>query len=443
MHAMPNESARSTVSPDRTMTKVGWRILPFVCFCFLVNYIDRTNVSFAALTMNRDLGISPTLFGWIVGAFFFGYCLSEIPSNLALQRFGARRWIAFIMVVWGVLTMICAAARTPHELMAARFVLGLAEGGFAPGIFIYLSDWFPARWRAKAIATFLLGVPMAAVIGGPLSASILSLNGTGGLKAWQWLFILEGVPAIGLGIFCVATLIDSPERASWLSRQEKAWITAELATERLAIEAAGHMTLLQSLTDLRVVILAMTYLTGLIGLNGVYYWLPQILKSFGLSTVTVGFVSAIPNFVSAIGMVLWARSSDRTGKRVAHVVATCLVGASALALSGLFEARILVMTGLGVALIGGFGFLATFWALPSTFLTGRAAAGGFGLILSIGNSSGFFGPYIVGWIKEETRGYNGSLMVLAGFLVVAALLTLTFARTGRERDVPAPAELAS
>lgn len=443
MHAMPNESARSTVSPDRTMTKVGWRILPFVCFCFLVNYIDRTNVSFAALTMNRDLGISPTLFGWIVGAFFFGYCLSEIPSNLALQRFGARRWIAFIMVVWGVLTMICAAARTPHELMAARFVLGLAEGGFAPGIFIYLSDWFPARWRAKAIATFLLGVPMAAVIGGPLSASILSLNGTGGLKAWQWLFILEGVPAIGLGIFCVATLIDSPERASWLSRQEKAWITAELATERMAIEAAGHMTLLQSLTDLRVVILAMTYLTGLIGLNGVYYWLPQILKSFGLSTVTVGFVSAIPNFVSAIGMVLWARSSDRTGKRVAHVVATCLVGASALALSGLFEARILVMTGLGVALIGGFGFLATFWALPSTFLTGRAAAGGFGLILSIGNSSGFFGPYIVGWIKEETRGYNGSLMVLAGFLVVAALLTLTFARTGRECDVPAPAELAS
>ena len=406
MHAMPNESARSTVSPDRTMTKVGWRILPFVCFCFLVNYIDRTNVSFAALTMNRDLGISPTLFGWIVGAFFFGYCLSEIPSNLALQRFGARRWIAFIMVVWGVLTMICAAARTPHELMAARFVLGLAEGGFAPGIFIYLSDWFPARWRAKAIATFLLGVPMAAVIGGPLSASILSLNGTGGLKAWQWLFILEGVPAIGLGIFCVATLIDSPERASWLSRQEKAWITAELATERLAIEAAGHMTLLQSLTDLRVVILAMTYLTGLIGLNGVYYWLPQILKSFGLSTVTVGFVSAIPNFVSAIGMVLWARSSDRTGKRVAHVVATCLVGASALALSGLFEARILVMTGLGVALIGGFGFLATFWALPSTFLTGRAAAGGFGLILSIGNSSGFFGPYIVGWIKEATRGFN-------------------------------------
>ena len=443
MHAMPNESARSTVSPDRTMTKVGWRILPFVCFCFLVNYIDRTNVSFAALTMNRDLGISPTLFGWIVGAFFFGYCLSEIPSNLALQRFGARRWIAFIMVVWGVLTMICAAARTPHELMAARFVLGLAEGGFAPGIFIYLSDWFPARWRAKAIATFLLGVPMAAVIGGPLSASILSLNGTGGLKAWQWLFILEGVPAIGLGIFCVATLIDSPERASWLSRQEKAWITAQLATERLAIEAAGHMTLLQSLTDLRVVILAMTYLTGLIGLNGVYYWLPQILKSFGLSTVTVGFVSAIPNFVSAIGMVLWARSSDRTGKRVAHVVATCLVGASALALSGLFEARILVMTGLGVALIGGFGFLATFWALPSTFLTGRAAAGGFGLILSIGNSSGFFGPYIVGWIKEATRGYNGSLMVLAGFLVVAALLTLTFARTGGERDVPAPAELAS
>lgn len=443
MHAMPDERVSGDVSPDRIMTKVGWRILPFVCFCFLVNYIDRTNVSFAALTMNHDLGISPTRFGWIVGAFFFGYCVSEIPSNLALQRFGARKWIAFIMGAWGVLTMMCAAARTPHELMLARFVLGLAEGGFAPGIFIYLSYWFPARWRAKAIATFLLGVPMAAVIGGPLSASILSLNGAGGLKSWQWLFILEGIPAVGLGIFCIVTLIDSPARASWLSPREKAWITSELETERATIEAAGHMTLRQSLTDRRVVILALTYLTGLIGLNGVYYWLPQILKAFGLSTVAVGFVSAIPNFVSAVGMVLWAKSSDRTGKRVAHVVATCLVGASALALSGLFEARLLVMIGLGVALIGGFGFLATFWALPSTFLTGRAAAGGFGLILSIGNSSGFFGPYIVGWLKEATHGYNGSLMVLAGFLVVAALLTLTFARKAREGDVPAPAELAS
>jgi ACS family tartrate transporter-like MFS transporter len=441
MNPISDKTAADPAFQARVMAKVSWRILPFMCFCFLVNYIDRTNVSFAALTMNHDLGITPTDFGWIVGAFFFGYCISEIPSNLALQRFGARAWITAIMVAWGVLTMVCAAARTPAEMMAARFLLGVAEGGFAPGIFIYLGNWFPARWRAKAIATFLLGVPLAAVIGGPLSGGILMLSGAGGLKPWQWLFVLEGVPALGLGAFCLFTLLDSPAKADWLSAREKAWLQSELQAERAAIEAAGHITLRQSLTDFRVVVLSLTYLTGLIGLNGVYYWMPQILKSFGLANVTVGFLSAVPNFLSAIGMVLWARSSDRTGKRVSHVVATCVVGAAALAVSSLLDDRLLVMLGLTVALIGGFGFLATFWALPSTFLTGRAAAGGFGLILSIGNSSGFFGPYLVGWIKEASHGYNGSLFALSGFLLAAVLLTLVFARSVQSSSPLAAAEM--
>jgi len=434
-------AVNQAVKHEQTMVKVAWRILPFVCFCFLVNYIDRTNISFAALTMNHDLGVSPTGFGWIVGAFFFGYCISEIPSNLGLQRFGARIWIARIMISWGIMTMVCALARTPTQLMIARFLLGVAEGGFAPGVFIYLSYWFPARWRAKAIATFLLGVPLAAVIGGPLSSAILTLNGFAGLKQWQWLFLLEGVPALGLGIFCLYTLMDSPSKAHWLSQEEKTWLESELRLERAKIEAAGHMTLRQSLTDFRVVVLSCTYLTGLIGLNGVYYWMPQILKSFGLGNVSVGLVSAIPNLLSAIAMILWARSSDRTGKRVLHVVATCLVAAIAMAASSLAHDGIFVMIGLTVALIGAFGFLATFWALPATFLTGRAAAGGFGLILSIGNSSGFFGPYIVGWIKEYTLGYSGSLFVLSGFLLVAALLTLIFAfnvRTMRDSLGVAP-----
>ncbi len=425
---------------QRAMAKVARRILPFLCFCFLVNYIDRTNVSFAALTMNRDLGVTPTGFGWIVGAFFFGYCISEIPSNLALQKFGARRWLTCIMMTWGCMTMVCALARTPYELMAARFLLGVAEGGFSPAVFIYLAHWFPSRWRAKAIATFLLGVPLAAVIGGPLSGAILSLAGVGGLKHWQWLFVLEGIPALGLGVVCLRTLIDSPSKAGWLTADEKAWIDSELRVERAAIEASGHMTLAQSLTDVRVVVLSLTYLTGLIGLNGVYYWMPQILKSFGLDTVTVGFVSAIPNFVSAVGMVLWARSSDRTGKRVEHVVATCLVGAAALAVSSILDDPRLVMVWLTVALLGGFGFLATFWAVPSTFLTGRAAAGGFGLILSIGNSSGFFGPYIVGWLKEETHGYGGSFLALSGFLVAAVALSLTFVCRARAASAVPSAE---
>jgi MFS transporter, ACS family, tartrate transporter len=424
---------------ERTMAKVSLRILPFVCMCFLVSYIDRTNVSFAALTMNRDLGISPTLFGWVVGAFFIGYCLSEIPSNLALQKFGARIWIARIMITWGIMTAVCSLARTPTQLMVARFLLGVAEGGFAPGIFIYLSYWFPARWRAKAVATFLLGVPLAAVIGGPLSSAILSLNGVGGMKQWQWLFLLEGIPAVLLGAVCLFTLLDSPKKADWLSDDEKRWIETELQRERAAIEAAGHLSLRQSLTDARVLVLSLTYLTGLIGLNGVYYWMPQIVKSLGLNDVTVGLVCAVPNLLGAIAMVLWARSSDRTGKRVWHVTATCQLGAAAMALSSLAHNGVLVMLGLSVALIGAFGFLATFWALPQTFLTGRAAAGGFGLILSVGNSAGFFGPYLVGWLKQTTPGYSGSLLWLSGFLLVTAILTQIFGASVRKRRTAVPA----
>ncbi|WP_081889516.1 MFS transporter [Caballeronia sordidicola] len=431
MNSVSVDAFEEGVSQERTMGKVARRILPFVCFCFLVNYIDRTNISFAALTMNKDLGITPTGFGWMVGVFFIGYCISEIPSNLALQKFGARIWIARIMITWGIMTVVCAFARTPTQLTIARFLLGVAEGGFAPGIFIYLGYWFPAQWRAKAIATFLLGVPLAAVIGGPLSSAILSLHGLGGLKQWQWLFLLEGIPAVALGIFCLFTLKDSPSKATWLSPGEKAWLESELQLERARIETTGHMTLRQSLTDLRVVILSCTYLTGLIGLNGVYYWMPQIVKSLGLSNVEVGLVSAIPNFLGAVAMILWARSSDRTGKRVWHVTATCLLGAVAMAASSLAHDGIFIMIGLTVALIGAFGFLATFWALPSTFLTGRAAAGGFGLILSIGNSSGFFGPYLVGWLKQTTPGYSGSLLALSGFLLLAAMLTMAFGRSVR------------
>ncbi|ASL48785.1 Putative tartrate transporter (plasmid) [Burkholderia sp. AD24] len=433
------EGRDDEIDHERTMGKVSLRILPFVCMCFLVSYIDRTNVSFAALTMNRDLGISPTAFGWIVGAFFIGYCLSEIPSNLALQKFGARIWIARIMITWGVMTVVCSVSRTPTQLMVARFLLGVAEGGFAPGIFIYLGYWFPARWRAKAIATFLLGVPLAAVIGGPLSSAILSLNGIGGMKQWQWLFLLEGIPAVSLGVLCFFTLLDSPKQASWLREHEKKWIETELQRERAAIEAAGHMSLRQSLTDARVLVLSLTYLTGLIGLNGVYYWMPQIVKSLGLSDVTVGLVCAVPNLLGAVAMVLWARSSDRTGKRVWHVTATCLLGAAAMALSSLAHHGVLVMLGLSVALIGAFGFLATFWALPQTFLTGRAAAGGFGLILSIGNSSGFFGPYLVGWLKQTTHGYSGSLLWLSAFLLTAAILTQIFGASVRNVRTAVPA----
>lgn len=422
-------SEEMQVDRAATMAKVGWRIMPFVFLCYLVNYLDRTNISYAALTMNQDLGIDPATFGWIVGAFFIAYCVCEIPSNLALQRFGARIWIARIMVTWGIATIVCAFVTSPTQLLIARFFLGAAEGGFAPGIFLYLSSWFPSQWRAKAMATFLLGVPISAVIGGPLSSAILSLHGLAGLKQWQWLFLLEGIPAIVLGVFCFFMLVDSPEKAKWLSASERNWLVNTLQSERTQIERNHHMTLRQALTNSRVLLLTLIYLAGLIGLNGVFYWLPQIVKSLGVSNVMVGLITAVPHLVGVAVMVLWARRSDRTGKRTWHVAAGGFFGMVFMAASGLVHSESAVLVMLTLALAGAYAFLAVFWALPSAFLTGRAAAGGFGLILSIGNLSGFFGPYLVGWIKQTTQSFSGSLMSLSLFLLAAGVLTVWFGRT--------------
>src|SRR5450830_63675 len=422
---------REQVDRDQTMRKVALRIMPFVFLCYLVNFLDRTNIGYAALTMNQDLGIGPAMFGWIVGIFFIGYCGSEIPSNLAYHRFGARIWIARIMVTWGIVTVLCAFVRSPTELLIARFFLGVAEGGFSPGIFMYLSGWFPARWRAKAMAIFLLGSPISSVIGGPLSSAILSLHQVGGLKQWQWLFLLEGIPAVILGAVCFFTLIDKPAKAKWLNEEEKLWLSGELQQERTKIEQHYHMGLWETFTNSRVLILALTYLAGLIGLNGVLYWMPQIVKSFGVSNVEVGLIVAVPNFFGAIAMVIWARRSDRTGKRIWHVVAACLFGAAGMVLASLMQETAYIIAGLTMALIGAFAFLATFWALPPAFLTGRSAAAGFALILSVGNMSGFVGPLLVGWIKETTKSYSGSFVMLSGFLIGGALLTLLFGRKTR------------
>ncbi|MET3431193.1 D-galactonate transporter [Herbaspirillum seropedicae] len=423
--------ARTEMDREMTMKKVALRIMPFVFLCYLVNFLDRTNIGYAALTMNQDLNIGPVMFGWIVGIFFVGYCGSEVPSNLAYHRFGARIWIARIMVTWGLITIFCAFVQSPTQLLVARFLLGVAEGGFSPGMFMYLSGWFPARWRAKAMAIFLIGSPISSVIGGPLSSAILSLHQVGGLKQWQWLFLLEGIPAIVLGVYCFFTLIDKPAKAAWLNEDERIWLTAELQQEQAKIEQHYRMTLFQTLTNSRVLMLALTYLAGLIGLNGVVYWMPQIVKSYGLTNVEVGLVTAIPNLCGAIAMLIWARRSDRTGKRIWHVITASLFGAAGMIVASLMQETTYIIMGLSFALIGAFAFLATFWALPPAFLTGRSAAAGFALILTVGNMSGFVGPLLVGWIKEATHSYSGSFLMLSTFLLGAALLTALFGRRTR------------
>jgi len=416
----------STIDAERLMSKVLWRIVPFLFLCYLVNFIDRTNVSFAALTMNQELAISPTAFGGMVGLFFFGYFIFEIPSNLMMQRFGARIWITRIMLTWGAITIATAFVQSATQLYIARFLLGVAEAGFTPGVFLYLCGWFPAKWRAKALAAFLVGIPVSTVIGGPLSSAILGMHGLGNLQGWRWLFLIEGIPAIVLGLVCLPIMIDKPSKAPWLSPREKAWIEAELHSERLIIEKNHPMTLRQALTNRRVVVLALTNFSGIVGLFGIGFWMPQIIKGFGLSNAIVGFVTAIPFLFGAVGMVLWARNSDRTGERVKHVAASCLLAAAGLAASSVLHQPILAMIALTAAIVGVYAFQATFWALPPAFLSGRAAAGGIAMIVSIGNLGGFVGPYLVGWLKQTTQSFFGPLLVLSGFLVLAAILVTYF-----------------
>lgn len=406
--------------PERAVVaKAARRLIPLMGLLYLVSFLDRVNVSYAALTMNADIGLSASAFGLGAGIFFIGYFLFEIPSNLILHRVGARRWIARILVTWGLVSMAMAGVSGPTSFYVARFLLGVAEAGFFPGMILYLTYWFPGPERGRIIGAFMVAVPVASAVGGPISTTLLGAS-IFGLAGWQTMFLLEGLPAVLLGFVVMVALPDRPADAPWLEEDEKRTLEALVARDE---PASSRMR--EGLLSPRVWLLAAIYFGFVLGLYGFGFWAPQIIKGLGhLSNLQVGFLSAIPYLVAAGAMVLWGRHSDATGERVRHVCASAALGALGFLGSAYFTNPYLSLAALTCGAIGIYAALPVFWTLPTLTLAGTAAASGIALINSVGNLGGYLGPYAVGWLKDWTGGYSAGLLVLSGAMFVSGLLVL-------------------
>ena len=411
------------------MLKVSWRLLPLIVLCYLMAYIDRTNVSFAALTMNQDLGLTPYWFGLGAGIFFLGYALFEVPSNMVLHRAGARIWIARIMITWGIISGLMAAATGPISFIVLRFLLGVAEAGFFPGIIFYLTYWFPAAYRGRAISILYIAVPVSNAIASILSGLILEMDGTLGLKGWQWVFILEAIPAVLLAFVVLWRMTERPAHATWLEPDEREWLEAELETERNRVESGGRLTMLQALVDPRVLALSAIYFTGVTASYGVVFFLPQIIKSLGLTNIMTGFVTAIPYTIGVIGLLVWGYSSDRRKERRWHLIISTALAGVGLVAAGVFYNSFWAVAAMCVATVGIYGSRPSFWPMPSLFLSGAAAAVGMALINSIGNLGGYVGPFIVGWIKDSTKSFEMALYFLAACALLSAVIALLAPRS--------------
>jgi D-galactonate transporter len=414
-------SAKSELETS-TIRAISWRLIPFLVLAYFLAYLDRVNLGFAALTMNAELKFSPTIFSWGAGIFFIGYFIFEVPSNLALEKFGASRWIARIMVTWGIISALMALVTGVWSFYGLRFLLGVAEAGFFPGIILYLTYWYPAEYRARFLAAFAVAVPVSTVIGAPISGLLLGLDGVMGLKGWQWLFIIEGIPSVVLGVITWFYLTDRPEHAKWLTAEQKTWLASKLNAEIAAKQAASHLTLGQALASSKVITLSLIYFGFVAALYGMQFWLPQIVKAFGYSNAQTGFVTAVPYLFGTVAMILWARHSDATRERVMHVGAPLLLTAVALGVCGYMDNPYVTMVALVVAAIGIFCTFAVFWTLPTAWLSGTAAAGAIALINSVGNLAGFGGPYLIGWVKEATGSTSTGLLVLAVLPLIGGLL---------------------
>lgn len=413
----------------RVMRKVSWRIVPFVMLLYFVAYIDRVNIGFAALTMNKDLGFTSAVFGFGAGIFFWGYFLFEVPSNIVLDKVGARIWIARVMITWGLVSGAMAFVWSPASFYALRFLLGAAEAGFFPGIILYLSYWFPARRRAAVTSLFMAAAPLSVVLGSPVSSALLEMHGLGGLRGWQWLFIIEALPAVLLGFVVLAFMTDRPEKAHWLGDDERAWLVHAMAAERAGAVGASHGSIWRGLADIRVLALALVYFGTSAGLYTLGIWAPQIIKSFGLSNLEVGLLNAVPPTVAVVAMYLWSWHSDRTAERTWHVVLPCLVAAFGLLLAGVSGTVLAVVAALTLVNVGISAAKPPLWSMPTLFLAGPAAATGIATINSIGNLGGFAGPAMIGWIKDQTGSYAGGLYFVGGLLMLSAVLTLVLSRS--------------
>ena len=421
------ETIENDARADVILARAARRLIPVMALMYVASFLDRVNVGFAILTMKQDLGFSPEVFGLGAGIFFWGYFLFEIPSNLMLEKFGARMWMCRIMVTWGLISMATAFVQGPTSFYILRFLLGLAEAGLYPGMILYMTYWFPQATRARFIALFLAAVPAASVIGAPLSGWLLGFNGI--LHGWQWMLLLEGLPSLALGVAVLWLLPDRPATAPWLSAKEKNILEARLADDRRRDTGKHTMSgFWEMLADKWIWIFIIPDFSIVIGLYGMGLWMPQMIKDLGFSNLETGFLVALPYVVSMVGMVLLGLSSDRTGDRVWHVAGAAFAGALGLIGAVLFANPVLIMLSFCLAAFGIYGALAVFWTLPTAILRGMAAAGGLALLNSFSNLGGFFGPTLMGWLKQSTGTYTMGMLVLAAMLAFAGISTLVIGR---------------
>ncbi len=411
------------------------RLVPFLMLCYFIAYVDRVNVGFAALTMNRDLGFTSTVFGTGAGIFFLGYFLFEVPSNLAVAKFGAARWIMRFILRWGVVAIAMALVTGVKSFYFMRFALGTAEAGFFPGILFYLTLWFPSAYRGRIIGWFMASIPISTIIGAPISGLILGLDGMLGLHGWQWLYVLEGAPAIILAFMVPFLLTDTPERAHWLDPNARAWLIDRLARERRERESVEHFSVGKALLDHRVLMLCLVYFGAIACTFGLGFWLPQIIKGMGLTNTQTGFATAVPYLFGMLGMLTIGRRSDRVGERRFHCAFGLVLGALGLIASTLVTDPTMTMVAFSVAAFGFLGSQPVFWAIPSSLLTGAAAAGGLALINAVGGLAGFFGPFAVGVIKDATGSYSWGMVAIACCALIAAVIVVAL---GEKRTAPRP-----
>ena len=410
----------------QTVRKVAWRLIPFLMVCYLMAYIDRANVGMASLQMNQDLGLTPQIFAFASSLFFVAYFICEVPGNLALQRFGARRWLARIMITWGAVTIATAWVNSAETFYAARLLLGAAEAGFFPGVLLYFSYWLPSKYRARMVATFMMAMPIASVVGSPISAGLLHLDGMMGMRGWQWLFILEGIPTVLLGIACLKWLVDGPVHAKWLKPEERAWLVAELESEANAQKQVPTHSFWRTLTNKYVLCLALVNTGSASASITMAVWGPQILKSFDLSVTQTGFLASVPYVLASLVMVLWGRSSDRKAERHWHtlipLVVVC-VGCIGVALTSQLAVTVAALC---VIACGMYCLTGPFWALAAQVLSVRSAAVGLATINAVSNVIG--GGLMVnafGFVKQTTGSFHLAILPLAG-LTLVSLVALYF-----------------
>ena len=417
-------------SPDeitRVYSKVTWRLIPFLFVCYVASYLDRINIGFAQLQMKQDLGFSDAVYGLGAGIFFFGYFLFEVPSNLLLEKIGARKTLLRIMVVWGLISACMMFVKTPMQFYIARFLLGVFEAGFFPGIILYLTYWYPSGMRGRIIALFMSAIAIAGIIGGPLSGWIMNdLAGANGWKGWQWMFLLEGLPTIVLGVLVLYILDDHPDDAKWLSAREKEILDHNLEVDQRGLDVAHHHSLGQALRDPKIYILSFAYFTFICGVYAISFWLPTIVKSFGVTDpLRIGLLTTIPYIAGAIGMVVISKHSDKTLERRWHAALSGFIGGAGLVAASFLPGSLgLALVALSVATIGILATMPLFWAMPTAYLSGTAAAGGIALINSLGLIGGFVSPFVIGWIKTATGSVNYGLYFITALLVLGGVVLL-------------------